>query len=194
MTFFATYGNARSAPLRFCTLLAVLMVQSITAFADITLETGNEDADPVNNAVHQQVCASSGAVLDRRDDAEDGFSLGISSSVSSSSTTTSVDQIGNGDYRVCFSFGAVGAGGHAGWRWLGWASWVLALIEGEIYIADPVAGAAIVKRHTTTPDQDLRWVLYMINSRVGKLDGYSVLRHNCRKFSQLEFDAAPQHW
>lgn len=65
-------------------------------------------------------------------------------------------------------------------------------LDGD-YEADPVTGSRIVKRHTTTMAQDEKWLRYAYG-RVGKEDGYSVARHNCRKYSQWEFRDAPLHW
>ncbi len=171
------------------------------AFGDITLETGNTSASPVNNAAHQNVCASRGTVDQTSSgasvDGEGGFDLGISSLTSgTTSSTTSMDVISSGNYRICFSFAATGPQlPEFAWTWLGWASWVVgAIIEGNIYISRGVPGAAVVGRHVTTPQQDRNWINYMTQSRVGTIDGYSVARHNCRKFSQLEFADAPLHW
>jgi hypothetical protein len=135
------------------------------AFGDITLETGNNNASSLNNAFHQQICVDNHSSSARRD-------------------------------KRCFSFAAVGAQApEFSWTWLGWSSWVTgAIIQGEVYEARPVAGATIVSRHQTTVAQDINWLNYMVSSRLGLTDGYSVLRHNCRLFSQWEFRDAPQHW
>jgi len=128
--------------------------------AEITLETGNTGASPINNAVHQQICVNTG----------------------------------NG--KDCFSFAANGAQlPQFSSSWLGWASTVVgAILKGEIYNPGPVPGATVVSRHTPTAAQAARWRTYMRTGRLGTQDGYSVLRHNCRTFSQWEFRDAPSHW
>ena len=131
---------------------------------DITVETGNTGAGFINNGIHQQVC------------------------------------VGCGDNKRCFSFGKIpGLGGvqlpQFSKTWLGWNSWVTgAILRGEIYEADPVMGATIYSRHTTTGAQDSNWLQYMVTSRVGLQDAYSFARHNCRTYSQWEFGNAPKHW
>ena len=80
-------------------------------------------------------------------------------------------------------------------KWLGWNSWVIgAILKGQIYNPDPVPGATIYSRHTTTAAQDANWFQYMVTKRLKVTDGYSVGRHNCRTFSQWEFRDAPLHW
>lgn len=59
---------------------------------------------------------------------------------------------------------------------------------GEIYETSVVG--KVVKTKKTTPEQDKAW-LQSMESRVGTKDVYSVGRHNCRAFSQAEFDKAP---
>jgi Domain of unknown function (DUF4157) len=129
---------------------------------EITLETGNTGASPLNNAVHQQVCA----------DTCDG----------------------NG--KRCFSFGATGAQApEFSSTWLGWDSTVVgAIMKGEIYDPFPVPGASLVGRLTPSAAQVANWLSYMSGTRLGLQDGYSVIRHNCRTFSQWEFRDASSHW
>ncbi len=128
---------------------------------DITVETGNAGAGPINNRVHQQICVMNCNME-----------------------------------KQCFSFGMTGPQ----WpefsrKWLGWNSWVTgAILQGEIYQADPVPGATIYSRHTTTAAQDAKWLQYELTTRLGLKDGYSVARHNCRTYSQWEFRDAPLHW
>ena len=45
-----------------------------------------------------------------------------------------------------------------------------------------------------TATQAGNWLNYMVLSRLGLTDGYSVARHNCRMFSQWEFRDAPSNW
>ncbi len=59
---------------------------------------------------------------------------------------------------------------------------------GMIYEADVVG--TVVKRKKTTPKQDKEWLREM-EEKLGTRDVYSVGRHNCRNFSQREFDNAP---
>lgn len=146
-------------------IILLLLLLSAAAFADITLETGNGTSNPVNNAVHQNVCVTDHRATARHD-------------------------------KRCFSFAMIGSQ----WpqfakTWLGWSSWVVgAILEGEVYETTPVSGATIVKTHSTTVAQDRRWTRYMTGTRLGLNDGYSVARHNCRMFSQNEFDDAPSNW
>jgi ferredoxin len=106
-----------------------------------------------------------------------------------------VDRYGPGRKR-CFSFAAIGAQlPQFSSTWLGWSSWVTgAILKGEVYEPSPVSGATIVSRHTPKATQGAKWLGYMLSTRLGLQDGYSVARHNCRTFSQWEFRDAPSHW
>ncbi len=92
----------------------------------------------------------------------------------------------------CYSFALT----HVGFtapkkRWLGFRSVVLCgCLRGRIYI-DNYTGGSIKRIKYTKWKQDMNWRLRMTSKRVGKPDVYSVIRHNCRTYSQLEFDAAP---
>ena len=127
-----------------------------------------------NNSIHLSVCV----------DTWDGYTQ---------------QQIENGEAteptgRDCFSFGATGFGVYGPkTTWLGWSSWTLTCLEGQIYQAKFKDGT-ISKRHETTPQQDRAWLNYMTTTRLGTKDGYSVARHNCRKYSNMEFDDAPKHY
>jgi hypothetical protein len=78
--------------------------------------------------------------------------------------------------------------------WLGWNSIVIgAVLKGEIYETDPIAGASVNGTHVTTMKQDSNWLIYMRN-RSGTQDAYSVGNHNCRRYSQWEFRDASKHW
>jgi len=132
--------------------------------AEITLETGNIGAGFLNNLVHQQVCV-------------DSHSAGT-------------------DAKRCFSFAATGVQWPQFSRtWLGWSSPVVgAILKGQVYEPDPVPSATVVGRHSPTAAQGANWLSYMTGTRLGLQDGYSVARHNCRKYSQWEFRDAPTHW
>jgi hypothetical protein len=106
-----------------------------------------------------------------------------------------IDRAGS-DSKRCFSFAATGAQlPQFSSTWLGWNSWVVgAILKGEVYEPGPVPGASVVNRHTPTAAQGTRWLNYVLSSRLGLQDGYSVGRHNCRAFSQWEFRDAPSHW
>jgi len=67
------------------------------------------------------------------------------------------------------------------------------LLEGEIY-QETFTDGKILRRHKTTPQQDRAWLNYIMTKRLGTKDGYSVARHNCRKYSNMEFDDAPKHY
>ena len=97
---------------------------------------------------------------------------------------------------VSFSFAATGAQlPKFSSTWLGWNSLVIgAILKGEVYEPPPVSGARVVSRHTPTTAQGSRWLKYMLGTRLGLQDVYSVARHNCRTFSQWEFGDAPSHW
>lgn len=131
---------------------------------DIYLYTGNNSGNPLNDAVHQTVA------VDIWSDDCPPKKTGVRG----------------------FSFGY---DGEWGWnwpngKWLGHSSITLPgyWMVGEIYEA-PVVGK-IVSTKKTTPEQDKAWLQNM-ESRVGTKDVYSVGRHNCRAFSQAEFNKAP---
>ena len=104
---------------------------------------------------------------------------------------------------VCFSFGKK----RFGWlwpssTWLGWPSWNGGgILVGAIYGSkseqtkdcSPYSGhiGTVVKRKHTTVQQDIDWVTWMLNIRVDTEDTYSLVRHNCMKYSQMEFADAP---
>lgn len=95
--------------------------------------------------------------------------------------------------KVGFSFGY---NGHWGFfapklSWLGFSSLTLPgyWMVGEIYEIDNPPGAVVAEKKTGC-SQDRAWLRKMM-SKIGTTDVYSVGRHNCRNFSQLEFEAAP---
>ena len=75
--------------------------------------------------------------------------------------------------------------------WLGFSGFALPgyFMEGEIEERRPPVGVVVMKKKTTCKE-DREWLRRM-KARVGEKDVYSVGRHNCRNFSQSEFDAAP---
>ena len=93
-----------------------------------------------------------------------------------------------------FSFGYTG---HWRWfdakgNWLGWSSICLPgyYMVGRIYEDDTFG--TIVKQKKMTCKEDMSWLKKMAR-RAAKAeeDVYSLLRHNCRKFSQQIFADAP---
>ncbi len=136
----------------------------------IYLITGNDSSSPVNNALHQNVCV-------------DKWKKAV---VSGHIVWTT-------DEKECFSFAMTGLGlTRPKKTWLGFKSTVLGgCLKGEIYKSTNTAGKTEHWKLTTVA-QDLRWLLYM-NGRVGTKDVYSLFRHNCRTYAQLEFEAAPGH-
>ena len=95
---------------------------------------------------------------------------------------------------ACFSF-AVRPGKKVGFplfkkTWLGWNSIVVAgCLRGEIY-QDSYTEGLVIRQKYTTSFQDTLWLNYMWK-RKGEVDVYSVARHNCRMYSNMEFDDAP---
>ena len=88
----------------------------------------------------------------------------------------------------CYSFALSGVTFRWSVRtyWLGWLDFVLGgvLAKGEIYRDAPIGDVKKVKK--TSPIRDVVWYEKM-ERRVGTEDIYSVLNHNCRKYSQKEF-------
>ena len=132
---------------------------------DIYLYTGNNSGNPINDSLHQTVA------VDTWSDDCPPRKTGVRG----------------------FSFGYIGEWGW-NWpdgKWLGSPGVSLPgyWMVGEIYEA-PVVGK-IVGQKKTTPEQDRAW-LKMMEGKVGTRDVYSVGRHNCRAFSQDEFNKAPE--
>jgi hypothetical protein len=131
---------------------------------DIYLKTGNNTSNPINNALHQNVCVDT---WDRECCEKTGL--------------------------ACFSYGYDGHWRWWWFKstWLGWSSITLAgyLMEGEIYEADDTGEIAESKK--TTCVEDKKWLNYMRGTRVGTIDVYSAARHNCRKYAQWEYADAP---
>ena len=148
---------------------------------NITLETGNHAPwlQFLNNLVHQQICV---------DVWKEDF-------ICTENNKWECCHKG----KTCFSFGKIE--GTSGMQtpqfsrtWLGWNSIVIgAVLKGEIYETDPIAGASVNGTHVTTMKQDSNWLIYMRN-RSGTQDAYSVGNHNCRRYSQWEFRDASKHW
>ena len=91
-----------------------------------------------------------------------------------------------------FSFGYEGEWGWnwPSFSWLGHTGFTLPgyYMVGVVYKTKVIGKQ--VDRKITTVRQDREWLKYM-EKKVGTKDVYSVGRHNCRNFSQSEFDAAP---
>ena len=131
---------------------------------DIYLYTGNDSGNIINDAIHQTVAVDiwSNECPPRKIGMR-GFSFGY---------------INEWDWN---------------WpngKWLGHSSITLPgfWMVGMIYESSVVGKA--VNRKKTTPEQDRKWLKKM-EGRVGTKDVYSVGRHNCRAFSQAEFNNAP---
>jgi RHS repeat-associated protein len=96
--------------------------------------------------------------------------------------------------RACFSFGCTGFGVYGPKStWLGWSSWTFTCLEGEIY-QETFTDGKILRRPQDHAPAGQAWLNYIMTKRLGTKDGYSVARHNCRKYSNMEFDDAPKHY
>ena len=75
--------------------------------------------------------------------------------------------------------------------WLGFSGFVLPgyWMEGVVEEVVSPPGNPVAEKKTTCA-QDRAWLKQM-RAKVGRKDVYSVGRHNCRNFSQSEFEAAP---
>ena len=91
-----------------------------------------------------------------------------------------------------FSFGASGFGLTVSSEWLGEKSSTVTLLKGQIYETGYTDGKVSTALNTTAK-QDKEFLQYL-ESRVGEEAGYSVGRHNCRKFSQLMFSEAEERY
>jgi hypothetical protein len=133
---------------------------------DIYLKTGNNSGNPVNDAIHQNVC------VDTWDNHRRGelacFSFGATSR-----------------WPRFFSIRRT----WLGWRLPIWQTTGLCALEGEIYEDENVGEWVSVKG--TTPEQDQKWLNWMRTKRVGTKDVYTVGWFNCRNYSQREYDDAP---
>ncbi len=128
---------------------------------NIYLYTGNDSGNPLNDAFHQTIAVDTWSNdCPPKKTGVRGFSFAY-----------------NGEWGWNWPNG----------EWLGHSSISLPgyWMVGEIYEASVVG--RVVKTKKTTPKQDMAWLRNMIN-RVGTKDVYSVGRHNCRAFSQTEFD------
>ena len=131
---------------------------------DIYVYTGNDSGNIINDAIHQTVA------VDIWSNECPPKKIGIRG----------------------FSFGYINEWGW-NWpdgKWLGHSSFTLPgfWMVGMIYESSVVG--QVVSRKKTTPEQDREWLKKM-ERRVGTKDVYSVGRHNCRAFSQAEFNNAP---
>jgi RHS repeat-associated protein len=91
-----------------------------------------------------------------------------------------------------FSFGMSGVGITVSSTWLGQDSPTATILKGQIYETGYTQGRINDVVHTTSA-QDAEFVKYL-SSRVGEEGGYSIARHNCRKFSQSMFDRAKSQY
>ena len=75
--------------------------------------------------------------------------------------------------------------------WLGFPGFVMPgyWMEGVVEEVGSPPGSPVAEKKTTC-EQDRVWLKQM-RAKVGRKDVYSVGRHNCRNFSQSEFEAAP---
>ena len=128
---------------------------------DILLKTGNNSWNPINNAIHQNVCvATCGRVIAC-------FSFGLSG-------------WGWTPYKRTW----------LGWSLPWWESIKGGYgPRGEIYAADDAG--TVVATKTTTAAQDRAWLRWMLSVRRGTHDLYTVTWFNCRTYSQWEFADAP---
>lgn len=94
--------------------------------------------------------------------------------------------------RFCFSFGETEVGlGAPGGDWLGMDSIKgPGILRGEVYLTDD-QGLEDTEVLETSPCRDIAFLKYLI-SLLGQEDTYSLIRHNCREFSQSMMDKAKQ--
>jgi RHS repeat-associated protein len=138
---------------------------------DIYVKTGNDTLNPINNRVHQSIVVDNWTIR-----------------YNSDGSKTYIH-----DGQIAFSFAL------SGFRkpipsnnWLGHKSVVLPTpFKGSIYMPE-YTGGTIERRKLTHPEQDLSYILKMSNRVINReSDAYSLGRHSCRTFSQLEFGDAP---
>ncbi|MCD4737475.1 MAG: hypothetical protein K8R53_15635 [Bacteroidales bacterium] len=139
---------------------------------DIYLITGNNSWNPINNLIHQKVCVDKWNTM--------------------RATNGEIRWIKEG--KICFSFALVRWQGKYGIKksWLGWKYFNISIgcSIGEIYL-DGYTGGRITKQKSTTAEQDVNWLNYMLSKRVGFRDLYTVNKFNCRLYSQLEYRDSP---
>ena len=133
---------------------------------NIYLYTGNDSGNWLNDRMYQSVAVDVWASKGKR---------------ARKSGRTSFTFAYNGDWRwyaPAFS-------------WLGFDGFVFPgfYMEGVIEERCPPVGYVVAEKKTTCA-QDRKWLKQM-RERVDSKDVYSVGRHNCRNFSQTEFDKAP---
>ncbi len=87
-----------------------------------------------------------------------------------------------------FSFGASGISLSLSTEWFEEKSMTATILEGTVYESNYTSGR-VSSELQTTPEQDKQFLNYLLSYK-GKTAGYSVGRHNCRKFSQLMFQRA----
>lgn len=139
---------------------------------DIYLITGNNSWNPINNLIHQKVCVDKWNTM--------------------RATNGEIRWIKEG--KMCFSFALVRWQGKYGIKksWLGWKYFNISIgcSIGEIYF-DGYTGGRITKQKSTTAEQDVNWLNYMLSKRVGFRDLYTVNKFNCILYSQLEYRDSP---
>ena len=135
---------------------------------DIYLVGANASGNLLNDAAHQRIC------VDVWRDCNDPWPSD----------------------RRCFSFG---------WdrfrpqlpiprcTWLGFDSFNLCVLRGVVYEQEPfeIVVLTVVRRKETTCAEDTEFLEMIETEYLETEAGYSVLRHNCRKFSARLFDIAP---
>jgi len=93
---------------------------------------------------------------------------------------------------ACFSFALSGVGVFLPGKWLGW--WQPMKLEiglslkGQIYECPD--GGGVVRQKRTTCIQDMRWLKWIMDKRLGITDLYSHV-HNCVSYSMNEYIDAP---
>ena len=138
---------------------------------DIYLKEGTIGNGPIVNKLHQKVCVDLWDCVNTQEPQKKGIK--------------------------CYSFGRDYGDGviiriGARFLWLGWYDYVLGgvLLKGEIYPDASTPGEKEIKKKKTTPQKDYAWNEMMRKKRKGVADVYSLARHNCRKYSQQEFEDA----
>jgi hypothetical protein len=133
---------------------------------DIYLKTGNDSGNPINDAIHQNVCVDTWHNGRRGELA--CFSFGATSLWPRFSSVRRT---------------------WLGWKLPIWQTTGLCTMEGEIYEADDTG--VWVKVKGATPEQDQKWLNWMRAKRVGIKDIYTAAWFNCRNYAQREYDDAP---
>ena len=133
---------------------------------NIYLYTGNDSGRWINDQLHQTVVVDEWSVKNKR--------------------ARIVGKVG-----FTFAFEGNWNWYAPSFTWLGFSGFVLPgyWMEGKVEEVGNPPGSPVAEKKTTCA-QDRAWLRQM-RAKVGRKDVYSVGRHNCRNFSQSEFDAAP---